>query len=183
MWHTSDAVFYSWPATKWPASATAGLQSDCARNPWCGYVTKVWQCLMCKIPDYKSAVQSLNSIPPQTHRSCILHWCQPHVAALKHQQSCVSQPVSKHRSAFLLQTSCFGLYVKNLFRRDGEVVLGEIQFPFMQYIRCSYSQGPQWQRFTAHKYVFTFRPKWWVIAVAVCTVAMDVETTVKGAFV
>lgn len=69
----------------------------------------------------------------------------------------------------------------NLFRCNVEVVLGTISIYAVHTL--SLFLGATVALVPAYKYVFTFRPKWWVIAVAVCTVAMVVETTVKGAFV
>lgn len=53
----------------------------------------------------------------------------------------------------------------------------------MHFMYCPYCEGATEALVPAYKYVFTFRPSWWMITVAVCTVVMVVETTVKGAFV
>lgn len=75
------------------------------------------------------------------------------------------------------------LKIKNLFRCNVEVVLGAISISICAAHALSLFLGATVALVPAYNYVFTFRPKWWVIAVAVCTVAMVVETTVKGAFV
>lgn len=94
----------------------------------------------------------------------------------------VSLSVNTGQRFFLRQVSRFSLYAKKS-TRWWSCVGRKFNFHLCNmHTSFSFSQGPQWQRSAAHKYVFTFRPKWWVIAVAVCAVAMDVETTVKGAF-